>query len=122
MPPTDNTAALRQHEARRRAEKTAAVKAAIRRLEEKGERLSFKVVADEAGVARSWLYASPDLRKEIESRRTSGPVPKRQKVSPDSSEALLKLARAEIKRLQEENRLLRQEMEQVLGNVRFLRT
>jgi hypothetical protein len=121
MPPRDNSHHLKAAQARRREEKLAAVRAAIERLATKGTALSFQSVATEAGVARSWLYAVPELRADIESRRSAGPVPVAQKVSEDSSVALLSLAKAEVQRLRFDNRRLRKELAEALGQIRTLR-
>jgi hypothetical protein len=43
--------------------------AALRRMADGNSAISFGSMAREAGVSRSWLYAQPDLRAEIEQLR-----------------------------------------------------
>src|SRR6478609_11728266 len=78
--------------ARRRAAATRRrAVAAIRRMDNAGQPITFDAVAREAQVSRSWLYNQPDLRAEVErlrSRRTLSspgrPVPDRQRASDAS--------------------------------------
>ncbi|MER5219356.1 DUF6262 family protein [Streptomyces flaveus] len=58
--------------ARRRSEYTRAKAVqALRSLDAAGEPVTFETVAKRAGVSRSWLYAQPDLRAEIERLRAA---------------------------------------------------
>ena len=65
----DNTrhiiAAARQ---RRELTRAKAIQA-LRALDAKGAPVTFEAVAAAAGVSRSWLYAQPDIRAEIERLR-----------------------------------------------------
>ncbi|MGW2512283.1 DUF6262 family protein [Streptomyces scopuliridis] len=59
---------------------------ALRTLDAAGEPVTFETVAKQAGISRSWLYAQPDLRAEIERLRSAhrreprSPVPARQRM------------------------------------------
>jgi hypothetical protein len=121
----DNThhllAAARQRavETRRRAV------AALRRLDAIGQPVSFDAVAREAAVSRSWLYAQPDLRIEIGRLRaqqgrvpSSPPIPARQRASEASLRRRLEAVNAEIRRLQEENQRLREQLAWAHGELR----
>jgi hypothetical protein len=56
--------------ARRRAEQTRQrAVTALRRMDATGQRITFDAVSRAAGVSRSWLYAQPDLRAEIQRLR-----------------------------------------------------
>ena len=58
--------------ARRRATATRRrAIAALRRMDNAGQPISFDALAREAKVSRSWLYAQPDLRAEIDRLRAS---------------------------------------------------
>ena len=63
---------------------------ALRTLDNDGAPVTFETVAHAADVSRSWLYAQPDIRAEIERLRAAGrrapttPIPSRQR-SSDSS-------------------------------------
>jgi len=120
----DNTrhiiAAARQ---RRELTRAKAVQA-LRVLDAKGAPVTFEAVAAAAGVSRSWLYAQPDVRAEIERlRAVSGrapatPVPSRQRSSDESLLRRLEAANHRIRQLTEENRVLRTQLAQALGERR----
>lgn len=110
---------------RRRSEATRqrAVEA-LRRLDHDGVPVTYTAVADAAGVSRSWLYRQPDLVGEIEQlRRRSRPrtevvVPAAQR----GSEASLTQRVADLldanRKLQEDNRRLREQVAVLLGHQR----
>lgn len=73
--------------------------AAIRRMDNAGQPISFDAVAREAQVSRSWLYNQPDLRAEIErlrvrrdARHTEPRLPDRQRASDTSLRRRLEVA------------------------------
>src|ERR1700757_1290136 len=87
------TAARRRGAATRRR-----ATAALRRMDNAGQPISFDAVAREANVSRSWLYNQPDLRKEIERLRhrqnataTAQRVPDRQRASDASLRSRLEV-------------------------------
>jgi hypothetical protein len=112
--------------AQQRAEQTRRrAVAALRRLDAAGTTISFDTLAHEAGVSRSWLYAQADLRDEINRLRTrqqSQPArrvpPQRQHASDPSLLRRLEAATDRIRRLEKENRALRNAVEQALGEQR----
>jgi hypothetical protein len=79
---------------------------------------------NQARVSRSWLYAQPDLRAEIEQLRTAhrrapaSPVPARQRATDASLQRRLEAANAEIRRLRQENHRLRDQLAHALGERR----
>ena len=81
-------------------------------------------MARAATVSRSWLYAQPDIRTEIERLRAAGrrapapPVPSRQRSSDASLLRRLETATQRIRQLSEENRKLRERLAQALGEQR----
>ncbi|MGH3857394.1 MAG: DUF6262 family protein, partial [Pseudonocardiaceae bacterium] len=81
-------------------------------------------VAQAAAVSRSWLYAHPDIRAEIERLRTAyrrapaTPVPVRQRSSDASLLRRLEAATQRTRQLAEENRELREQLAQALGEQR----
>ena len=112
--------------ARRRSQATReqAVRA-LRRLAASGDPVTFDSVARTAGVSRSWLYAQPDLRAELERLRalstrapTSPPVPAQQRATDASLRRRLEAVNAEIRRLRTENHQLRQQLARALGQRR----
>ncbi|MEU9155449.1 DUF6262 family protein [Streptomyces sp. NPDC048417] len=111
--------------ARRRSECTRAKAVqALRTLDLAGEPVTFETVAKRAGVSRSWLYAQPDLREEIERLRVAhrrdpgSPVPARQRTSDASLLRRLEAANARIRRLTEENKQLHEQLARALGEQR----
>ncbi|WP_302850885.1 DUF6262 family protein [Streptomyces lunaelactis] len=93
-----------------------------------GEPVTLETVAKRARVSRSWLYAQPDLRTEIEHLRAAhrrapaSPVPARQRTSDVSLLRRLEAANTRIRRLTEENRQLREQLAQSLGEQRAAAT
>ena len=112
--------------ARRRATATRRrAIAALRRIDNAGQAISFDAVAREGKVSRSWLYNQPDLRAEIERLRArTDPAPARQRL-PDrqrASDASLR-RRLEVmaernRQLETENRQLREALAVALGEQR----
>src|SRR6476619_3471310 len=82
---------------------------ALRRIADNPGAISFDAVAREARVSRSWLYAQPDLRAQIERMRsrprtTTRPVPDRQRATDASLRQRLQLATTRIRELETDNR------------------
>ena len=122
--PADNThhivlaARRRTEQARQRAI------AALRRMNATGAAINFDSLAREAGVSRSWLYTQHDLRAEIERlrerrpARSTPPVPSGQRASDASLLGRLQAATERIRRLEQDNRHLRQALAEALGERR----
>jgi hypothetical protein len=96
---------------------------ALRALDADGAQVTFETVARAAAVSRSWLYAQPDIRTEIErlravGRRAPAPVPARQRSSDASLLRRLETATQRIRQLSEENRKLRELLALALGEQR----
>src|SRR5512144_268523 len=124
--PADN-AHLVVAAARRRAAATRRrAVTALRRLDAAGATITFEALAREAGVSRSWIYTQPDLRAEIERRRTAPPSPSRrplpehQRCSDASLLRRLELATNRIRELETDNKRLRQALAEALGDNRLI--
>jgi len=112
--------------ARRRATATRRrATAALRRMDHAGQPISFDALAREAKVSRSWLYAQPDLRAEIERLRARpNPVPHRerlpdrQRASDASLRQRLQIMSERNRQLETENRQLREALAVALGEQR----
>jgi len=112
--------------ARRRATATRRrAIAALRRMDNAGQPISFDALAREAKVSRSWLYAQPDLRAEIDRLRASrdpAPVqerlPHRQRASDASLRQRLQVMSERNRQLDTENRQLREALAVALGEQR----
>lgn len=111
--------------ARRRHELTRAKAIqALRTLDAEGSPVTFEAIAQAATVSRSWLYAQPDIRREIQRLRDSHrrapatPVPARQRSSDASLRRRLEAATQRVRQLAAENRKLREQLAQALGEQR----
>jgi Family of unknown function (DUF6262) len=108
-------AAQARHEATlRRAKK------ALASMTRRGEPVTFRRVAETAGVSRSWLYRQQELREEINrlrqrSQGRPGLLPSAERASVDSLRQKMRTYRDEITRLQTENQELREELARRLG-------
>jgi hypothetical protein len=97
---------------------------ALRILDADGKPVTFEAVAQAAAVSRSWLYTQPDVRAEIERLRAehrrapATPIPARQRASDTSLLRRLEAATQRIRRLTEENHMLREQLAQALGERR----
>ena len=95
---------------------------ALRRIADNPGAISFDSVASEAGVSRSWLYAQPDLRAQIEQLRArnhqrpaNAAPPERQRATETSLLCRLEAAADRIRRLEQDNQQLRAAHAQALG-------
>jgi hypothetical protein len=117
------SAAKRRHELTR----AKAIKA-IRDLAQSGAPVTFPAVAARAEVSRSWLYAQPDVKAEIErlrsltQRPSRAPLPSRQRSSDASLLRRLEIATNRIRELTEDNQRLRRQLAQALGDNRARRS
>lgn len=115
--------------AQQRAEQTRSrALRALRHIDETGTAVTFEAVAREAGVSRSWLYNQADLRGEIQalrarrqSRPSAPPTPQRQAATDTSLLRRLAAATERIRRLEEDNRQLREALAEALGATRAAR-
>jgi hypothetical protein len=119
---TDNTRHLIQAAASRRAATIARAQDTIARLDRSGQPVTFRSVATQGAVSRSWLYREPTIRAEIERLRTLQPdtqrIPAAQRTTPDSARHRLEVVQEEVHRLREENRQLRDQLARRLGRER----
>jgi hypothetical protein len=96
---------------------------ALQRLERRGEAVTFRRVAETAGVSRSWLYRQSQLRDEINRLRDAsagrpGTLPSAERATADSLRQQLRTYRDEISRLRTENQELRDQLARHLGAAR----
>ena len=95
---------------------------ALRQLVNTQQAVTVSVLAQRAGVSRSWLYTQPALLDKIreENRRpaTAPAVPARQAASDHSLKQRLQLTHQRIRELEADNRQLRHALAQALGDQR----
>ncbi|MDQ3344289.1 MAG: DUF6262 family protein [Actinomycetota bacterium] len=111
-------AAQARHDATmRRAENT------LRQLAKKGGPITFRRVAEEAGVSRAWLYRQDELRRQIDQLRDTptsraSSLPAAERATVESLRQQLRAYRSEIARLRLENQTLREQLAHHLGTQR----
>jgi hypothetical protein len=99
---------------------------AIAELDRRGQAITFRAVATEAGVSARYLYGHPQLRATIEQfrdeqRRAPSRLPTRERPSEESMRARLRSTLEENKRLRSENAQLRDELALAHGQIRELK-
>ena len=122
--PADNTAQLADS-ARRRHELTRgkAIRA-LRELDRAGAQVTFELVARTAEVSRSWLYSQPDIRNEIQQLRDTAGEHRPRRFRPASARPThhsgqrLQATCERNRQLTEENRRLRRQLAEALGQLR----
>jgi uncharacterized protein DUF6262 len=118
---TPATALAEANDRRHRATLSAAQNT-IARLQRQNVAVTFRSVAQEAGVSRAWLYREPSIRELILRCRSASDqaiaVRSPQRASPDSLRQITDALRAELIRLKQENHDLRQQLAQKLGEQR----
>ena len=122
----DNTRYLLEAAAARRRATLARAKDTIARLDRTGAPVTFRNVAAQGAISRSWLYREPAIRAEIEKLRPLRPVakavPAAQRASAESVRQRLSALHDEIARLREENHQLRDQLARRLGHERMSAT
>ena len=120
----DNTAAIIDAARHRHELARARAIRALHELSRAATQVTFDAVARAAGVSRSWLYSQADIRSQIEQLRevtrgaSAGQVPARQLASSASLRARLETALQRVRELDEENKRLRRQLAQALGDQR----
>jgi small-conductance mechanosensitive channel len=109
----------------RRQNTLARAQSGLHRLLDAGEPISVARLADEAQVSRSWIYAEPELRAQIEQAATGtatgAPAPDPSKGQHASAASLLRrleLAQQRIQQLTDDNRRLRDQLARTYGQHR----
>lgn len=118
---TDRVQRLREAAQARHNATVQRAEATVRRLTNRGEAVTFRRVADAAGVSRSWLYQQPELRAHIDhlrdrsTTRARAAIPTAEQATADSLRQQLHTYREEINRLRAENQTLRKQLARRLG-------
>lgn len=120
----DNTRFLLQAARDRHEATTTRAHEALRRLDRAGSPVSFRAVAEAAGVSRAWLYRQPDLRAEIDRLRTGqAPAsrprpPATQRGSDESRQRRVETLLEDNARLRTESTHLHEQVARLLGERR----
>jgi len=122
MTAPDNSRFLAQAAADRHHATLARARKAIDQLDRSGQPITFRAVAETAGVSQAWLYRHPDIRDLITRLRSapswSTTTPAAQRASTESLRQRLDATRAEITHLRAENSMLRDQLARSLGEQR----
>lgn len=121
--PADNREALAAATRQRSQSTRERARAALRRLDTDGDRITVVAVATAAGVSRSLLYRDPDLRAEIDRIRARDqlgvtPRPADERASDASLQQRLTAALADNQSLRDQNRRLTERVAVLLGEQR----
>ena len=109
--------------ARRKSQKTAEkVDEAIQRLIKNKGKVNFNSVSEASGVSKAYLYTHPVIRERIDTLRKQQeglPSPKQVKreMTDASKDVVIAAKNKRIKELEEENRLLKQELQKLRGKL-----
>jgi hypothetical protein len=117
-----NTKGLLQSARERRQATYQRAKAAILALQQENRIINFRVVSKSAHVSTAWLYASRDIRVQIERLRslpTTQVTIKNPPASDRSKDAIIAALRLRTKELEEKNRELTSRLEIALGQLCF---
>ncbi|WP_285753193.1 DUF6262 family protein [Parageobacillus sp. G301] len=95
----------------------------LSRMTLEGKTINFNTVSKEAGVSKSWFYKEPEIRKRIESIRgqqqksLNGALKLQKQKSLKSEEVLIKNLKGRVKVLEEENLLLKKQIQKLYGEL-----
>jgi hypothetical protein len=116
-----NIDGLRTHAQAKAAETARRAEEAITRLLKEQRPINFKTVAETAGISTAWLYGNETLKQRIMHLRLQQvpavqvKIPPREQASSASKDAMIAALRQRIKKLEEENRTLKQQVEVANG-------
>jgi hypothetical protein len=116
-----NIDGLRAHAQQKALDTARRAEAAIAHLLKEQRPVNFKTVAETAGISTAWLYGNEALKQRIMYLRgqhipaVQVKIPPREQASSASKDAMIAALRQRIKRLEEENRMLKQQVEVANG-------
>ncbi|MEH2465990.1 DUF6262 family protein [Nostoc sp.] len=116
-----NIEGLRGNAQRKRQEAFEKVEQGIQKLIKEQQVINFNTVAIASGLSKAWLYKEPEIKARIEHLRennskTKG-IPPKQRSSDASKDAIIKTLKERIKRVEAENRGLRDQHEAIYGRI-----
>jgi hypothetical protein len=116
-----NTRGLRAHAQEKAVETARRAEEAIARLLQEQRPVNFKTVAESAGISTAWLYGNEALKQRIMHLREQQipvvqvKIPPREQASSASKDAMIAALRSRVKKLEEENRDLKRQVEVANG-------
>lgn len=116
-----NVDGLRGNAQRKRQEAFKKVEQGIKKLIKEGQVINFNAVAKASGLSKAWLYKEPEIKARIEHLRENNSqtkeIPAKQRSSDASKDAIIKTLKERIKRVEAENRGLRDQHEAIYGRI-----
>ena len=116
-----NVDGLRGNAQRKRQEAFEKVEQGIQKLIKEGQVINFNTVAKASGLSKAWLYKELEIKVRIEHLRENSSkakeIPPKQKSSDASKDAIIKTLKERIKKLEAENRGLRDQHEAIYGRI-----
>ncbi len=117
-----NTDGLIGNAHRRREETALKVDEAVERLMANKEKVNFNSVSTESGVSKAYLYTHTDIRDRIDNLRKQQeelPSPKQLKreMTDASKDVVIAAKNKRIKDLEDENKMLKQELQTLRGKL-----
>lgn len=116
-----NIDGLRAHAQQKAADTARRAEAAIAHLLKERRPVNFKTVAEAAGISTAWLHGNEALKQRIMHLRVQQvpavqvKIPPREQASNASKDAMIAALRQRVKKLEEENRTLKQQVEVANG-------
>jgi hypothetical protein len=116
-----NIDGLRAHAQQKTIDTARRAEAAIAHLLKEQRPVNFKTVAETAGISTAWLYGDEAMKQRIkhlrEQQTPAVPVkiPRNMQASSASKDAMIAALRQRVKKLEEDNRDLRRQVEVANG-------
>ena len=116
-----NIDGLRTHAQQKAVDTARRAEAAIAHLLKEQRPVNFKTVAETAGISTAWLYGNEALKQRIMHLRARQvpvvqvKIPPREQASSASKDAMIAALRQRVKKLEEENRDLKRQVEVANG-------
>jgi hypothetical protein len=116
-----NIDGLRTHAQQKAVDTAHRAEAAIARLLKEQRPVNFKTVAETAGISTAWLYGNETLKLRIMHLRVQHvpavqvKIPPREQASSASKDAMIAALRQRVKKLEEENGMLKRQVEVANG-------
>jgi Spy/CpxP family protein refolding chaperone len=122
MPKFDRKEFLKELHKQKKAETRQKVDEAIKRLIKANKSINFNSVANEASVSKKTLYNNPDIRERIETLRHQQsqvltPAQVKREMDENNKDALIASLKRKIKKLEEENKELREQLKIAYADV-----
>lgn len=124
--PADHPQHLAEHARRRHHDTLHRAERALTELADAGEQVTVALLADRAGVSRSWIYTQPQLRdrlRQLQQQQASAGFVRDTvtRATDDSLRQRLILAHERINQLRTENQQLRDALAHAHGELRAAR-